>query len=163
MTIKQRRFKCIECINKGDELCDVFTYYMKLLKYDPSWHWIENICHIQLKNNIIRVKVHSGPNVIDYCFTNHFSYKLQIGVKKKVLQKHQKIENIKHGLWMNIMFPPLQWDEVHSGLVMAKKWATLRTCVIQNGLWPCVMWKKIETTKGIHLLNLLSEKSPKIV
>jgi hypothetical protein len=63
---------------------------------------------------------------------------------------------------MNIMFPPLQWDEVHSGLVMVKKRATLRTCVIQSGLWPCVIWKKIETTKGIHLLNLLSENNPKV-
>jgi hypothetical protein len=36
MTIKQRRFKCIECMNKRDELCDVPTYCTKFLKYDPS-------------------------------------------------------------------------------------------------------------------------------
>jgi hypothetical protein len=35
MTIKHGRFKCIKCTNKGDELCDAFTYYTKFLKYDP--------------------------------------------------------------------------------------------------------------------------------
>jgi hypothetical protein len=35
MAIKQRIFKCIECTNKGDELRDVSTQYMKFLKYDP--------------------------------------------------------------------------------------------------------------------------------
>jgi hypothetical protein len=38
MTIKYERLKCIECINKEDELYDVFTCYMKFLKNDPSWH-----------------------------------------------------------------------------------------------------------------------------
>ncbi len=33
MIVKQKRFKCM---NKGDELHDVSTYCMKLLKYDPS-------------------------------------------------------------------------------------------------------------------------------
>jgi hypothetical protein len=32
--IKQGRLKCIDCMNKGDELFDVSTYCMKLLKYD---------------------------------------------------------------------------------------------------------------------------------
>ncbi len=44
-------------MNKGDKLNDVPTYYMKFLKYDPSKHQIENICHIQLENNLIGVKV----------------------------------------------------------------------------------------------------------
>jgi hypothetical protein len=34
MTLKQRRLKCIEFMYKGDELYDVSTYCMKLLKYD---------------------------------------------------------------------------------------------------------------------------------
>jgi len=40
-----------------NELHDVSTCYMKFLKYDLSWHEIENICHVQLKDNSIEVKV----------------------------------------------------------------------------------------------------------
>ncbi len=82
---------------------------------------------------------------------------------KNVLQKHWRIKNIKCGLWMNIMFPPLQWDELHNGLVMAKRWATPRTCAIWGEMWPSVAWydNKIETTKGINLLNLLNENDSK--
>jgi hypothetical protein len=29
---------------------------MKFLKYDPYWHQIEGICHLQLENNLIEVK-----------------------------------------------------------------------------------------------------------
>jgi len=46
MIIKQKILKCIECMNKVDELYDVSTCYTKLLKYEPSWHWIEGICHV---------------------------------------------------------------------------------------------------------------------
>jgi len=35
MIVKQRIFKCIECMNKMNELYDVPTYYTKFLKYDP--------------------------------------------------------------------------------------------------------------------------------
>jgi len=45
MTIKQRRLECTKCMNKGDELYDVPTYYMKFLEYDPSWHWIKGVYH----------------------------------------------------------------------------------------------------------------------
>jgi hypothetical protein len=31
-------------MNKRDKLYDVPTNYTKFLKYDPSWHQIENIC-----------------------------------------------------------------------------------------------------------------------
>jgi hypothetical protein len=33
--VKQGRFKCIKCTNKGDKLYDVPTYCTKFLKYDP--------------------------------------------------------------------------------------------------------------------------------
>jgi hypothetical protein len=36
MIVKQKIFKCIECMNKRDELYDVFTWCTKFLKYDPS-------------------------------------------------------------------------------------------------------------------------------
>jgi hypothetical protein len=39
------------------KMYDVFTYYTKCLKYDPSWDRVEYICHIPLENNIIKVKV----------------------------------------------------------------------------------------------------------
>ncbi len=51
MTIKQGRLKCIKCTNKGDNLYNVPTYYMKFLKYDYFLHQIEGIHHIQLKNH----------------------------------------------------------------------------------------------------------------
>ncbi len=35
MVIKQRKFKCIKCMNKGDELHNVSTCCTKFLKYDP--------------------------------------------------------------------------------------------------------------------------------
>jgi hypothetical protein len=44
MTVKQGRLKCIKCMNKKDELYDVPSCSMKFLKYDPFWHWIEDIC-----------------------------------------------------------------------------------------------------------------------
>jgi hypothetical protein len=34
MVVKQGRFKCIKCMNKGDELHDVSTCCTKFLKYD---------------------------------------------------------------------------------------------------------------------------------
>jgi hypothetical protein len=36
MSAKQGRFKCMKCTNKRDAMYDVFTYYTKFLKYDPS-------------------------------------------------------------------------------------------------------------------------------
>jgi hypothetical protein len=72
--IKQGKVKCIKCTNKEDELYNVPTYYMKFLKYDPSWHLIEGVCHVQLKNNLVEMKVQGGPNAMDYYFTIIFSY-----------------------------------------------------------------------------------------
>jgi hypothetical protein len=34
MSVKQRKLKCITCKNKRDELYDVSTYCMKILKHD---------------------------------------------------------------------------------------------------------------------------------
>jgi hypothetical protein len=36
MIIKQRKIKCIECMNNKDKLYDVPIYSMKILKYDLS-------------------------------------------------------------------------------------------------------------------------------
>ncbi len=59
-------------MNKGDELYDVPIYYTKFLKYDFSWHQIEGICHIQLKNHLVRVKVQNAHDTMDYNFTFSF-------------------------------------------------------------------------------------------
>jgi hypothetical protein len=88
-------------MNKRDELYDIPTCCTKFLKYDPSWHLIESICHIQLKNNPVEVKfpwiITSQPPLIvipNWCGEN-------------VLQKLHGIKGIKHHLWIDSMFPPL--------------------------------------------------------
>jgi hypothetical protein len=35
VSIKQGRLKCIKCMNKKDELYDVLSCSMKILKFDP--------------------------------------------------------------------------------------------------------------------------------
>ncbi len=105
MIIKQRRFKCIKCMNKKDELYDVPTHCMKFLKYDPSWHWIEGIHHIKLEKNPIKMKVQGAPNAMNYCFTSTFGCYSKLVWGKMCLQRHRKIESIKHGLWINTTLP----------------------------------------------------------
>jgi hypothetical protein len=51
-------------------LYDVPTFYIKFLKYDPSWHWIKSICHVKLENNIVGVKVQGALDAMDYGFTS---------------------------------------------------------------------------------------------
>jgi hypothetical protein len=74
MSVKQRKLKCIKCRNKGDELYDFPTCNTKILKYDPFWYWIEGVCHVQLKNNQVGVKVQGALDAMDYYFTTTFSY-----------------------------------------------------------------------------------------
>jgi hypothetical protein len=51
---------------------------MKFLKYDLAWHQIESICHIQLKNNPVGVKVQSALDAMDYCFTFALDYYFEL-------------------------------------------------------------------------------------
>jgi hypothetical protein len=67
--IKQGRFKCM---NKRDKLYDVPTFYTIFLKYDPSWHWIKGIHHVQLENSLVKVKVQGAFDAMDYNFTYTF-------------------------------------------------------------------------------------------
>jgi hypothetical protein len=60
-------------MNKKDELHDVSTYCINFLKYDPSWHQIEGICHLQLDNNLVEVKVQGAPDVVNSHFTTTFN------------------------------------------------------------------------------------------
>ncbi len=67
-------------MNKGGELYDVSTYYKKFLKYDPFWHWIKSVYHIQLDNNLVGVKVQDALDVVDYYFTIAFSCNFELVV-----------------------------------------------------------------------------------
>jgi hypothetical protein len=120
MTIKQRRLKCIECMNKGDELYDVPICYTKFLKYDPSWHWIKVICYVQLKSNPIGVKVQDAFNVVDYYFTANLIATSNYCGKNYVAKASQ---NWKHKAWLMNRYndSPLQWDELH-----LKAWSWLK-------------------------------------
>jgi hypothetical protein len=44
------------------------------------------------------------------------------------------------------------------GLVMAKKQATPKTCVIQSGMWPLTIWEQ-SWIKRIQSLNFLGENN----
>jgi hypothetical protein len=56
------------CECKGDELNNVIFCKMELLKHDSSWHWVENVCHIQLENYLVK----NALDVMDHCFTITF-------------------------------------------------------------------------------------------
>jgi hypothetical protein len=45
------------------------------------------------------------------------------------------------------------------GLVMAKRQATPRTCVIWHGMWYCVIWNQSWNNYGNPLANLSGENS----
>ncbi len=61
---------------------DVLTCYMKFLKYDSSKHQIEGIHHVQLKKNLVKVKVQDAPDAIDYNFTSTFGCNFEIVWRK---------------------------------------------------------------------------------
>jgi len=62
--------------------------------------------------------------------------------------------------WHSVSPNTMGWIPL-KGLVMAKRQATPRTCVIWGGMWLLAMWNKIEITNGIHSLNFLGENNPK--
>jgi hypothetical protein len=70
------------------------------------------------------------------------------------------IEHIRCNLWINIMFPPLQWDELH-----LKAWSRLKSGLLQGHVQfkvECDLeWyeNKVETIFKIHLLNFLGENN----
>jgi hypothetical protein len=74
MTVKHARFKCIKYTNKRDKLYDVSDCNTIFLKYDPFWHQIKSVCHVQLENNLIGVKVQGALNVVEHYFTTTLSY-----------------------------------------------------------------------------------------
>jgi hypothetical protein len=125
MIVKHGRFKCIECMNKGDKLHNVFTFYTKFLKYDLFWHWIKGICKIT-REQPNEVKFQGAFDVMDYYFTTAFTCNFEF-VQGEMCYKGVTIENIRCNLWINIMFPPLQWDEFH-----LKAWSRLKGGPLQG-------------------------------
>jgi len=80
--------------------------------------------------------------------------------KGNELQRHHEIESIKCALWINIMFPFLQWDELH-----LRVWSWLKNGLHQRYVQfdvecDLVQYEnKVETSMGIHSRNLLGERS----
>jgi hypothetical protein len=81
-------------------------------------------------------------------------------VKRNVLQKHHKIEGIKHDLWINTTFPLWQWDELY-----LKAWLWLKSELPQGYMQfnvECDFMQydnKVETIVRIHFWNLLGENN----
>jgi hypothetical protein len=77
-----------------------------------------------------------------------------------VLQRHREIENIKCGLWVDIIFLPRQWDKLH---LRAWSWwkSELLQGYVQFDVGCDLTWygKKVETIVRIHLQNLLDENN----
>jgi hypothetical protein len=135
--IKQRWFKCIKCMNKGDELYDIPTCCTKFLKYDPFWHWIESICHIQLKNNPIRVKVPwiiaSQPPLI--ITPNWFGENCVTKVSRNWRHKTRLVN------WYNV--PPIVMGRNPlESFVMVNKHVAPRTHAIWGEMWPYAIWEQ---------------------
>jgi hypothetical protein len=112
MIVKQRRFKCIEWMNKR-MTCMMFHLLHEVLEIWPFLTLNYSVCHVQLKNNLVGVKVQGALNAVDYYFIIAFNCNSKLVWGRNVLQKCCGIESIKRGLWVNIMFPALQWDKLH--------------------------------------------------
>ncbi len=97
------------------------------------WHWIDTeltlnwklLPHLT-KKTPIEVKVKSAFDVMDYCFTTTLNCNFELVWVKMCYKLCCKIKNIKHDLWVNTMFPPLQWDELH-----LKVWSWLKNKPLQ--------------------------------
>jgi len=142
VTIKQGRFKCIKCMNKGDKLYDVPTFYMKFLKYDLFWHWIKGICHVQLENNLVGLKVQGAFDAMDYNFTSTLGCYSKLVWNKCVAKtlwnwrhKMRLVNQYNASLTTMGQIPP-------KVLVMVKKQITPRICAIWHGMWPWAIWEQ---------------------
>jgi len=74
----------------------------EVLKYDPFWHWIENVCHVQLKNNQVRVKVQSALDVVDYYLRTTFSCNSKLVWGKMCYKNFVELKSFV-GLWVDTM------------------------------------------------------------
>jgi hypothetical protein len=102
-------------------LHDVSTYCMKFFKYDPSWDQIEGICHLQLENNLIEVKVQGAPDVLDSHFITTFNCNYKV-VRGKCVAK--ALWNWKHNLQLVNQYnvsPIIIKQTSLKGLVIAKR------------------------------------------
>jgi hypothetical protein len=132
MTIKYGRLKCI---NKGNNLYNVPTYYMKFLKYDYFLHQIESIHHIQLKNHPIKMKVQNALNTMDHNFTSTFGCNSNWCGEKCVAKESWNWRH-KARLMSRYNASPIIMGQIPpKGFNEAKRQATPRICAIQFGMW----------------------------
>jgi hypothetical protein len=116
------------------------------------------------KNNLVGVKVQGALDDVNYYFITTFSCNSKFVWRKMFCKKFCRIEGIKRDLWINTMFPPLQWAELY-----LKAWSWLRIGLFQGYVQfgvecdPMQYDNKIWTTKGIHLLNLQGENNPQTI
>ncbi len=101
------------------------------------------------------MKVQGALDVVDYWFTSVHNYNSKL-VRRNVLQlRHWKIEGINVNRY-NIFPIVMGWISIE-GLVMVRKWAIPRTCVLLQ------YENKIETIVEINSWNLLGEDNSKNV
>jgi hypothetical protein len=62
------------------------------LKYGPSWHQIEGVCHLQLENNLVEVKVQGAPDVMDSHLTITLNCNFKLVRKKMCYKKFTKLK-----------------------------------------------------------------------
>jgi len=139
VTIKGR-FKSVECMNKGNELYDVWC--TKFLKYDLFKHWVESICYVELENNSVgwRFEVHLMPWII----VSHPPLVTTLnwcGEKCVVKASQNWRHKVQLMSWYNVFTTTMGWTPLED-LVKVRRRATLNTCVIQRGMWPCVIWEQ---------------------
>jgi len=140
MTIKHGKFKCTKCMNKRDELYDVPIYCTKFLKYDYSWHRIEGIRHVYLKNHLIRVKVPFDTMV--HSFTSPLVAIVNWWEEKCVAKTSWKW---RHKVWFvsqyNAYLMAMRQTPLE-GLIMLKRQITPKICTIWHGMWPYTIWEE---------------------
>ncbi len=140
---------------------DVLTFCTKFLKYDIelTLNWKHSQCPVKKQLN----PGTEGPRCIWYhglLLHIHPWLLFWITVKRNVLQKHHKIEGIKHDLWINTTFSLWQWDELY-----LKAWLWLKSELPQGYMQfnvECDFMQydnKVETIVRIHLRNLLGENN----
>ncbi len=103
---------------------------------------IKSICHIQLKDNPIKVKVQGALDVVDSCFTSTLGYKSKL-MRGEMCYKG--ITNWMHKVRLVSQYntsPMAMGRTPPKGLIMVKRRVVPRICVIQHGMWPCARWKQ---------------------
>jgi hypothetical protein len=122
---------------------DVLICYMIFLKYDPFWHQIESM-KIMFNWRTTQLGWRSKALLMSWIIISHPPLVATPNwCGEKCVAKASR--NWRHKMqlmnWYDFS-PPTMGRIPHEGLVMVKKQNTPRICVIQCGIWPCVIWKQ---------------------